>query len=164
MGKKAIEISEIDQEKLLEALNKAYADEWLAYYQYWIGAKIVKGPMRGVAQHELEEHAEEELKHARMLVERIIQLGGTPLLKPEDWLQYTTCGYQTPTVDDVRNVIAQNLDGERCAIDIYNKLLKMVLNKDPITYKIAIDILEDELEHEEDLQCIIEDIDMMKKR
>jgi bacterioferritin len=40
----------------------------------------------------------------------------------------------------------------------------MVLNKDPITYKIAIDILEDELEHEEDLQCIIEDIDMMKKR
>ena len=164
MGKKAIEISEIDQEKLLEALNKAYADEWLAYYQYWIGAKIVKGPMRGVAQRELEEHAEEELKHARMIADRIIQLGGTPLLEPEGWMQHANCGYQVPKDSDVRSVVAQNLDGERCAIDVYNKLLKMVLNKDPITYKLAIDILEDELEHEEDLQCIIEDIDMMKKR
>jgi hypothetical protein len=32
--------------KLLNLLNKALADEWLAYYQYWIGAKVVKGPMK----------------------------------------------------------------------------------------------------------------------
>ena len=38
-------IVKMDVEELLNLLNKALADEWLAYYQYWIGAKVVKGPM-----------------------------------------------------------------------------------------------------------------------
>ena len=89
MGTKGREIIGVNVDKLIELLNKALADEWLAYYQYWIGAKVVVGPMRGAVVAELEEHAGDELKHAGMLVDRIIKLGGTPILKPEDdqlWL------------------------------------------------------------------------------
>ena len=39
MGTKGREIVK-DVDKILTMLNKAYSDEWLAYYQYWIGAKI----------------------------------------------------------------------------------------------------------------------------
>ena len=42
MGTKGKSIVKLDVDKLIEMLNKAYADEWLAYYQYWIGAKVVK--------------------------------------------------------------------------------------------------------------------------
>ncbi|HEY89612.1 MAG TPA: ferritin, partial [Thermoflexia bacterium] len=47
----------LDVDELIVKLNKALADEWLAYYQYWIGAKVAAGPMRGAVAAELEEHA-----------------------------------------------------------------------------------------------------------
>jgi bacterioferritin len=164
MGDKAIEIVEMDVDKLIDLLNKAYADEWLAYYQYYIGAKIVKGPLRGLAIQELMEHAEEELKHADMLAERMVELGGTPILSPKEWYDKTNCGYHAPTDPTVQAVIEQNLNGERCAIDIYKNLLKTIHDKDPVTYNMIVEILDDELEHEQDLQSIIEDIDILKKR
>lgn len=161
MGNKAIEIVDMNVKKLIELLNKAYADEWLAHYQYWIGAKIVKGPMRGVATRELEEHAKEEYEHAEMLAERIIQLGGTPLINPKAWYEETNCGYDDPLDPNVKKIVEQNLEGERCAIDVYKDLLETIDEKDRITYNLILEILDDELEHEEDLQSILEDIDFM---
>ena len=46
MGSRAVQIANLDVEKLLEVLNSALAEEWLAYYQYWIGARLMEGPMR----------------------------------------------------------------------------------------------------------------------
>jgi ferritin-like protein len=62
-----------DVDKLIEMLNKALADEWLAYYQYWVGAKVAKGPMRGTVATELLEHATEELGHAELLSDSIVE-------------------------------------------------------------------------------------------
>jgi bacterioferritin len=45
MGTKGRAIVGRDADRLVELLNKAFADGWLAYYQYWLGAKIVAGPM-----------------------------------------------------------------------------------------------------------------------
>lgn len=155
MGKKIVKL---DVKKLIKLLNKALADEWLAYYQYWIGAKIAEGPMRNAVVAELEEHATEELKHAVMLVERIIQLGGTPLLEPKEWYKMTNCGYLPPKDPFVVNLLKQNIEGEQCAIEVYDKLVRMTEEKDEITHKMVVDILEDEVEHEEDLQAILTDI------
>ncbi len=162
MGTKGREIVGMDVSKLIELLNKAFADEWLAYYQYWVGAKVAKGPMRGAVVAELEEHAGDELEHAGMLTERIIQLGGTPILKPEDWYKMTNCGYDAPEDPSVEAVLEQNIKGEQCAIDMYNRLLETVKDKDPVTYNMVLEILEDEVEHEEDLQAILEDMKLMR--
>lgn len=163
MGTKGKEIVGVKVNELLKLLNKAYADEWLAYYQYWIGAKVAKGPMRGLVAAELEEHASDELKHAGMLTERIIQLGGTPLLKPEEWYKMSNCGYDAPTDPNVKTLLKQNIKGEQCAIEVYNNLLNFTRDKDPITYNMVLDILKDEVEHEEDLQTILEDMEMAGK-
>ena len=48
MGTKGKAIVGVDVNKLLTQLNKALADEWLAYYQYWVGAKVAVGRMRGI--------------------------------------------------------------------------------------------------------------------
>jgi len=164
MGDKAIEIVDMDAEKLIDLLNKAFADEWLAHYQYWIGAKVTQGPMRGVAVGELEEHALQEYDHATKLAERIIQLGGTPILNPKSWFEKANCGYKDPKDPHVEKIIEQNLVGEQCAIDVYKNILHTLKNKDDVTYNLIVDILKDELEHEEDLQAILEDIDFMNKR
>jgi bacterioferritin len=163
MGTKGSEIVGMDKGKLIKLLNQAFADEWLAYYQYWVGAKVVKGPMRGAVAAELEEHAGEELKHAGMLSERVIQLGGSPILKPEDWYKISNCGYDAPDNPAVKVILEQNIKGEQCAIEVYQKLLETVKDKDPITYHLVLEILEDEVEHEEDLQTLAEDLELMGK-
>lgn len=158
MGTKGREIVNCDIRALLKLLNKAYADEWLAYYQYWVGAKVAIGLLRGPIAQELEEHAQEELKHADKLVERMVQLGGTPLLEPKDWYKESNCGYEKPSDPDAVTLLKQNIKGEQCAIATYTKLLEYVKGKDALTYHLVLEILEDEVEHEQDLENILEDI------
>ncbi|MBN1469854.1 MAG: ferritin [Fusobacteriaceae bacterium] len=154
----------IDADEVIELLNKALADEWLAYYQYWIGAKVVKGPMKESVIAELLQHATDELRHADMVANRINQLGGTPLLSPEDWIKKSNCKYEAPIDPYVLEVLKQNIDGERCAIGVYKKLMDITKDKDVVTYEMALQILQDEVEHEEDLQALEEDFDLMFNR
>lgn len=158
MGSKGKEIVGVDLEKLLDMLNKAFADEWLAYYQYWVGARVAQGIMRQPVAAELEEHAQEELKHAEMLAERIMTLGGTPLLTPKAWFDKSDCGFAEPKDFQTKVLLEQNIRSERCAIIHYTKLLEFVKDKDPITYHMVLEILEEEVEHEEDLESILEDM------
>jgi bacterioferritin len=154
----------MDVDVLIEKLNKAFADEWLAYYQYWMGAKLAKGPMREALVAELIQHATDELRHAGLVADRIVQLGGTPLLEPKNWYEMTNCGYEVPADPYVEVLIAQNIKGEQCAIDVYQELAALTREADPVTYEIVLQILTDEVEHEEDLQALEEDIQLMKER
>ena len=161
MGTKAQQIVGMNVDDLVNMLNRAYCDEWLAHYQYWIGSKVIKGPMKESIIAELMQHADEELMHANMLADRIIQLGGTPVNKPEDWYKFTNCGYDAPDNPFVKNILQQNIQGEQCAIGVYQNIMEITRDKDPITYDIALKILEQEVEHEEDLQALLEDITLM---
>jgi bacterioferritin len=164
MGTKGREIVGVDVDYVIEYLNKAFADEWLAYYQYWLGAKVISGPMKDAVITELMQHAADELRHADMISERILQLGGTPLTTPKRWHEMSTCGYEDPTDPYVIKILEQNIAGEQCAIGVYNTLIQEVGLKDPVTYNLAVQILQDEVEHEEDLQDLLEDIELMLKK
>jgi bacterioferritin len=164
MGTKGRAIVGMKVERVVELLNKAFADEWLAYYQYWLGAKVVAGPMKDAAIAELMQHAADELRHADMVSNRIIQLGGTPIATPKKWFEMTNCGYDEPSDPFVRKILEQNIQGEQCAISVYHALIEEVGMKDPVTYNMAVQILQDEVEHEEDLQAMLEDLDMMLER
>ena len=164
MGTKGRQIVGMDVDELVGLLNAALADEWLAYYQYWLGAKVVKGPMKDAVASELLIHATEELGHADLLAMRIIQLGGTPLLSPAKWFTETNCGYDVPEDPFVKEILDQNIAGERCAISVYQKLLSTTKEADPITYNTVLGILADEVEHEEDLQSLAEDLESLLPR
>ncbi|NCC52018.1 MAG: ferritin [Spartobacteria bacterium] len=164
MGSRGIELVGMSVRKLLTMLNRALADEWLAHYQYWIGAKVVAGPMKDAVIAELLQHAAEEMTHAELLVNRIVQLGGTPVLTPAEWIKLSNCKYDAPTDPFVQTILEQNIKGEQCAIGVYEKLMKTTKDADPVTYNIALQIIEDEVEHEEDLQGLLEDMQMMFAR
>ena len=161
MGTLGRKIAGANVDELLKLLNKAYSDEWLAYYQYWIGSKIIKGPNKDAVIAELTLHATEELNHATLLTTRIIQLGGTPVTKPQDWYKLTNCGYDAPDDPFVVKVLEQNIKGEQCAIKTYNALMKKTKDSDPVTYNILLTILTQEVEHEEDLQALLEDVNVI---
>lgn len=160
MGTKGTSIVGMNVEDLVKLMNKALSDEWLAYYQYWVGAKVVRGVMKDAAVVELVQHATDELRHAGMLADRILQLGGTPILEPKEWYDMTNCGYEAPKDHAIIPVLKQNIKGEQCAIDVYNKMMEMTKDKDEVTYQMAFEIMRDEVEHEDDLQTLLEDIEM----
>ena len=161
MGTRGREIVGMAVPELLTLLNRAFANEWLAYYQYWLGAKVAKGPMKDAVIAELVQHSADELRHADMLTLRIIQLGGTPLTTPQAWLEQTNCGYDAPNDPYVSTLLAQNIKGEQCAISTYKRMMEITKDKDPVTYQLALTILQDEVEHEEDLQALDEDLQLL---
>jgi bacterioferritin len=159
MKRKGLSLVKLNVDELISRLNSALADEWLAYYQYWVGSKVVSGVTREAAVAELVQHAADELRHAEMLATRIIQLGGTPLLNPKDWMEKSGCGYAAPTDPAVLKVLEQNVKGEQCAIETYSALADFTREGDPVTYLIVLEILKDEIEHEDDLMTLMEDMD-----
>ncbi len=159
MAKRGISIlKNIEAITVIDLLNRAYCDEWLAYYQYFIEAKVIKGLMKDAVISELNLHAADELRHATMISGRIIQLGGTPILHPGEWLSHSNCSYESPTNPDVRAILDQAITGEQCAISTYSNVLDIVRNKDIVTYDLVSQILADEVEHEEDLQSLFDDL------
>ncbi len=99
MAKESVKIlqGKLDVKSLIDQLNAALSEEWLAYYQYWVGALVVEGAMRADVQGEFEEHAEEERHHAQLIADRIIELEGVPVLDPKKWFELARCKYDSPT-------------------------------------------------------------------
>lgn len=163
MGKRGIEILKLDVSELISKLNAALAEEWLAYYQYWVGARLMEGPMRSEIEPELLVHADQEFNHAKLVVERIIQLGGTPIINPSEWLNHSACKYEEPSDPYVEAILNQNLRGERCAIKRYEDIADFTNGIDHVTHQMATTILNEELEHEQDIEDWLTDIERMRQ-
>ena len=161
MGKESVQIlkKRIDIPRLLASLNAALSEEWLAYYQYWIGSFVVEGAMRSDVQREFEEHAQEEYMQAKMFADRIIQLEGTPVLDPAQWFTLARCKYSPPLQNDVVNLLKQNSAAERCAVVRYEEIASYTNGLDFTTCDIAKRIMAEEEEHEQDLQDYLRDVE-----
>ena len=146
MERRVWETISVDREKLLILLNKGLSNELLAY-QYWIRAKVVMDMSGRPSVSEFEEYASDELKHAGMLVARIIHLGGITDLREEDEYTQANCGCDLPEDPLLKSV----LKGKHCAVKAYKKLLQFTKDKDTNTYNMVRDILKDEEKHEKNL-------------
>ena len=109
MAKESVKIlrGKIDVDNLLSQLNAALSEEWLAYYQYWVGSLIVEGAMRANVQGEFVEHANEEREHAQLLANRIIELEGVPVCDPKKWFELARCKYMAPTDFDSVSLLSR---------------------------------------------------------
>ncbi len=146
--------------EIIHLLNKAYADEWLAFHQYHTGSKVAQGPLRPSIVEEFAEHAQEEKEHADMIADRILELGGVPLLHPKEWFSHANCGYAEPSIFHVASILEQNIKGEMCAIAVYLKLLEKVERSDPATYYMVLKILRDEEKHQRELKDLLIDVQL----
>ena len=151
MGRKSKEIVKAKIEDVIADLNKAYADEWLAHYQYWLTALWIRGMDADTLRDTLTQQSADELMHAEKLGNRIIQLGGTPVMNPNKLLDVSGCGYKEPPTDaaNLKQVIEIVLEAEACAIETYSKLSEKYRTTDVVTHEIFEELLEDEVDDEE---------------
>jgi bacterioferritin len=158
MGKQARAIVDLSLKDLVHELNKAYADEWLAFYLYWYMAQIVSGRAYEDIKEFLEKIAKDELEHAGELADLIIKLGGLPIANPMDLEKNANASYMMPPKNtaDLNRIIRIVTEAEATAIEVYNKIAKKTLGKDNVTYQLITHILSEEVDHEETFENLLE--------
>jgi bacterioferritin len=145
----------LDKETVIELLNGSLATELvctLRYKRHYYVANGIKG--RYVAA-EFKQHAIEELGHADLIAERIMQLGGTPDFNPAGLAERSHAEYFAGT--DLHDMIRENLVAERIAIESYRAFIQFLGDKDPTTRSMLESILSMEEEHADDLTDLMKD-------
>lgn len=143
--------------RLLDQLNAALSEEWLSYYHYWTCARLVSDDSDMRVRDVLMHAAEDELKHASQLAERIIALGGIPPTTPQEWYRYARCTYDTPLRFDSKYLIRITVIGEECACRRYQAIEEMTRDRDFATHDIVSTILNDEHRHLDTLRALLTD-------
>lgn len=158
MGKQARAITEISLKDLVKDLNKAYADEWLAFYLYWYMAQTVSGRAYEDIKEMLEKLAKDELEHAGELADLITKLGDVPISNPMDLEKNANAPYLMPPKNtaDVNRIIRIVSEAEAEAIEVYNKLAKKTFGKEHVIYQVVTHILSEEIDHEETFENLLE--------
>ena len=157
MGKKAREIVGVDLKDLIKDLDRAYCDEWLAFYAWTYMSIAVEGMGYEDMSEFLGKIAKDELEHATELAERIIELGGLPT----NTLGAIEKGGNAPypgvmkNLSDYNAIIKIVTTAEAGAIEVYDKIAKKTFGKDHDTYQLACHIMGEEIGHEEMFENLI---------
>ena len=158
MGKQARAVVDLSLKDLVKDLNKAYCDEWLAYYLYWYMAQIVSGRAYEDVREFLLKLAKDELEHATELADLIIKLGDVPVANPMDLEKGAYSPYLMPPKNtaDINRIIRIVTEAEAGAIEVYSKIAKKTLGKDHVTYQLVTHIMSEEVDHEEMFENLLE--------
>ncbi len=140
---------------ITEILNRLRASEIIATQQYYAHAVAVKGPNCVQLADLFKTHAGEETGHAEALMNRIDHLGGELDTEISRLLELTPDGADVRTSHLSEDMLVQDWGGENVAIDAYTEAAALVRDIDPVTWKVLVEILEDEYEHRRELANLL---------
>lgn len=145
-----------DRSTVLQLLNEALATELVCVLRYRRHYFMAKGIESKSVANEFMEHAGEELGHADLIAERIVQLGGEPDFSPDSLTSRSHAEYVAG--DTLVSMIREDLIAERIAIDSYRAMIEFLGDKDSTTRRMLETILAVEEKHAEEmadlLQCL----------
>lgn len=144
-------------DEIIALLRRAQASEWASFLQYWHHAFMASDIYSHEVKEVFKEHAEDEYEHARLMGERIQQLGGVPCDSPQDIARETP----TPTEynHDLRSMMEADLVGERSTIDFYDEIIRTCGFNDNVTRAIFEHVIQEEAEHADDFATLLYAID-----
>ena len=143
-----------NRDKVVELLNEALATELVCVMRYRHDYFMARGIHSHAVATEFLEHANEELAHADLIAERIVQLGGEPDFNPNAITGRSHAEYRIGKT--LQEAIKENLVAERIAIDSYREMVQFVGDSDPTTRRMLEDILAAEEEHADDLADLLQ--------
>jgi bacterioferritin len=144
----------LDRKAVVRLLNEALATEWVCVLRYYRHYYMASGMLADSVKAEFLEHAQQELAHANLLSERIVQLGGAPDLNPDTLTSRAHAEYKPG--HDLRDMVKENLVAERIAIDSYREMINYVGDRDTTTKRILMQILAQEEEHADDMADLLD--------
>ncbi|MGI4856909.1 MAG: ferritin-like domain-containing protein [Janthinobacterium lividum] len=149
-----------NREVVLKLLNESLATEIVCTLRYKRHYFMAKGIHAEPVAAEFLEHAGDEQRHADMLAERIVQLGGEPNFSPDGLLSRSHSQYVEG--NSLNDMIRENLIAERIAIDSYREIIQYLGDRDSTSRRIFETILEQEEEHADDMADFLDHDDGAK--
>jgi len=143
-----------DREAVLKLLNEALATEIVCVLRYKRHYFMATGIHADPVAAEFLAHANEELQHADLIAERIVQLCGEPNFSPDGLSQRSHAQYVEG--NSLKEMIKEDLIAERIAIESYREMVAYVAEKDPTTRRVLEAILASEEEHANDLASLLD--------
>ncbi len=140
-------------EQAIDLLQGALATEIVCVLRYQMHAISASGIDSKTVASEFEEHARSEAEHAKLLAERIDQLGGVPNFNPEGLASRSATEYGK--AGNLVEMMKEDLIAERVVIDHYRELIRYFGDKDPTTRIMLEHLLADEEEHAADLHDLL---------
>ena len=145
---------EADRATVIKLLNEALATELVCVLRYKRHYFMATGIHAAPVAAEFLAHANEEMAHADLIAERIIQLRGEPNFSPDGLAARSHAEYVEGVT--LRDMIKENLIAERVAIESYREMIGYLGDQDTTTRRMLEEILAAEEEHAEDLSSLIE--------
>lgn len=138
------------RDDIVRLLNDSLATELVCVMRYRRHHFTAKGLASPKIADEFLVHANDELRHADSIAERIVQLGGEPDFNPTGLLDRSHAQYDDSS--DLMAMIKSNLVAERIAVEAYRQAIALIGDKDPTTRRVLETVLADEEEHADELK------------
>ena len=142
-----------DRLEVLKLLNEALATEMVCVLRYRRHHFMARGIHAKSTAEEFLVHSDEELGHADLLAERIVQLGGEPDFAPDGLSSRSHAEYVAGST--LVDMIKEDLVAERIAIDSYRDMILYLGDGDPTTGQLLRDILKVEEKHADELADLL---------
>jgi bacterioferritin len=124
----------MDTSKVINKLNEIARHEWTGVVQYTQHSFLVQDLWREVYSKMFREGAEESLRHARTVGDKIVAMGGTPTVERGEVQQST----------DLREMLRYDLEFERGAVRLYGEALDLCQDDHPLRVMLENIILEEQ--------------------
>jgi bacterioferritin len=138
---------------VVRLLNEALASEIMCVLRYKRHCFMIARISSHHVKLMLFQHVTEEQAHADQLAERIVQLGGQPVLSLERLLNRSHAEHVEG--DSLVEMITADLIAERAAVESYRDMIASIGPNDPTTRRVLEQILAQEAEHAENLTSLL---------
>lgn len=101
--------------KVIDKLNEILKWEWTGVRQYSQHGFLIVGPWREVYADMFFDSAEECFKHAKLIGNKILALGGVPTVEREDVKQ----------TEDLTEMLRTGLEFEKTAVKLYDEAISL---------------------------------------
>lgn len=144
-------------DEIIDLLNQGIAAEINDAYRYLLLSAVASGVHSPAVAAMFARTAQDEWGHVALLMERVTQLDGEPLVSPSEAGARSYAEYRPPPKDpsDIRAMVVDSLDGERAAIRFYRDLYDRTREIDPVTADLARRALADEIDDEDELERLL---------
>lgn len=150
-------IKGIDIQEIIDTLDSFHAQSWVVVHFSQALKNRLEGQAAFLLSKELEDKAQESIKHARKLAERITDLGGSETGDPTEFVMLSPLKrFSMPSsTSDVKVILSYILEQEQKIIRKYGDFMIKIRDKDDLTFHLLREILEDEIRHESEIESIV---------
>ena len=150
-------IKGIEVQEIIDTLDSFHALSWVVAL-FSLGLKNrLEGQAAFLLSKELEDRAQESMKHAKKLAERIAELGGTETADPTEFVMLSPLKrFSMPSSNsNVNEILSYVLALEQSIIRTYGDFLHRIRDKDDATYHVLREMLEDEIRRECEIESVL---------